>query len=155
MSWIEEKYRSESMLLQELFHIGALGANSFKILFGIMSGPMALATFMPDSECWTSLTVTSRSRGTCWMIGSLTGIRSKSAVKLIKWSFTLLASDFVSGHLSSINWWNNSCCMFGPSVTLFLSTTFSYHCSRDRLPCDVEFCFLGSYTMHNKVKANE
>lgn len=48
------------------------GANSFKTLFGIISGSIAFPTFRLDKESYTSLTLTRRPGGT------------KSVVRLIK-----------------------------------------------------------------------
>ena len=67
------------------------GANSFKTRFGIISGPIAFPTFRLDKESCTSLTLTRRPGGT------------KSVVRLIKWSFSILARALVSGQFSPTN----------------------------------------------------
>lgn len=77
--------------------------NSFKTLFGIISGSIAFLNFRVDKESRTSLTLSRRPGGTCGLV-TLEGVKgTKSDVRLIKWLFTILARALVSKQFSPTN----------------------------------------------------
>ncbi len=70
-------------------------ANSFRTLFGMLSGPTDLLTWSNDNALYASFSVTRNSCGTSW--NTMCGVKgSKLSVSPVKKLLILLASNFVS-----------------------------------------------------------